>query len=791
VRLITHIALTILIIVYYIWIRSLYSQIVSPEDIEIINSLRNQNISPSIDSLEITEGAAESDNQEFISPTLDPDSTVRLFGSEYFDVGAETLNINRIRNIPSNYEIGPGDEITIQILDQYQTMQTLSVQIDGHIAIPRYGLVFVLGIKASDINNAINEWISTRGFAFEVNAFVSSSRPIEIFITGEVNNPGSILVNAYDRLFNAITKAQGITQIASLRNIIIIRDGSVHSYDAYDFLINANPLSNPIIYQGDTIIVPPANYLVETRGRFRRNAIYELREGESVTDLINFTGGMFANANINRGVILREDYQYSEAIPFEFNSSLLDGDILVLPETANEFQESVSVFGDHPMAGVLAWQAGMTIGDIVGMNPPDNIDLSFIAIERTNDEHEFIVLNLQVEDNLAFTLQELDKIFIATAASERILEEELDVENGQDFSIEAQVEFNFESFSREELRRFMISRTLSEQSLSIRFGGLLAEKLVSISGDIRHDGRYPYFNGLTLSNLIDMSGGIINGGDVFSIQVQRFNREPYIINLEEQYDFEIAPGDRVFINRSREAYSSGFITIGGEVMQPGSYLLMEGDTVQDIIQRAGGLTPFSDQEVVFVSRASLIDRELQAREETIRYLTTSLLSASQSNSGQEPDNNTILLAQLLSLYEGTQPLGRIQAQDLKSLPLQRDDAIIIPLYSNTVSIIGEVMIPSNLFLNGELSLEEAIERSGDITEFASNQVLVIDKYGLTELFEINSRAYRRKMLNPGDTVSVLPDVRNEFIENLNIFSSVSQVIYQLAVTTASLRFLGQ
>jgi len=187
----------------------------------------------------------------------------------------------------------------------------------------------------------------------------------------------------------------------------------------------------------------------------------------------------------------------------------------------------------------------------------------------------------------------------------------------------------------------------------------------------------------------------------------------------------------------------------------------------------------------------LIDRELQAREETIRYLTTSLLSASQSNSGQEPDNNTILLAQLLSLYEGTQPLGRIQAQDLKSLPLQRDDAIIIPLYSNTVSVIGEVMVPSNLFLNGELSLEEAIERSGDITEFASNQVLVIDKYGLTELFEINSRAYRRKMLNPGDTVSVLPDVRNEFIENLNIFSSVSQVIYQLAVTTASLRFLGQ
>jgi polysaccharide export outer membrane protein len=782
------------VIVYYLFMVQLISaQTLSSIDPELLADFaaEDYSIAEPIDFVQEYDQVQEYD--EVMDQSSDGDS---LFGSAFFNANRNTLSTNTIRNIPPSYTIGPGDEITVFYEGNFARRYQESVQTDGNLHIRDIGPLFVMGVKASELNNYINEWVTDKLLNTQVYAYVSSSRPVEVFISGEVSSPGMLLVNSYDRLFDVLSASGGITQIASLRSIILIRDDASVVIDAYDYFFGGDVTANPLIHQGDMIIVPPAKFLIQTIGEFRRNAIYELKNDETFDDLIRYSSGLTSYANLDNASINRASRGLKYSIPLRDAQVLMDGDIIVIPEIFANYLNTITVHGAHPLNGISSWSPDLKIGDLVDSESFGDLDLSFVAIERKTKE--FLVLNLTITANRDFMLEEGDKIFFPSEAIETIDEEDNAIND--DTSIDEIVTENIldtelaTSFSRGELRSYILRKITSDPLFSIAFGEIIIPKLVSINGQVRDSGDYPFFENMTVSNLIDMANGINGGGSISGVQISKLDKQIHTINLYEESSYLLDPGDSVNIMLNNNYRSYGNVTILGEVQYPGIYALEYLDEpIESILNRAGGALPSADLEALIYTRQELIDAEFQSRENLINNVRGSLLASLTSSGPQQLENSSALA--LLDNYAEELRMapvsGRLTFFEYSgNVPVLAGDTLTIPKKNYTVSISGEIVNPINISTLEAVSLASLVDAGGGMTEIASDDIIVVDKHGISNLYKYNTREYRRAEIEPGSSVIVLPDLINEFENNVNFISGITQIIYQLAIAASSVKYLG-
>ena len=786
----------LVLLYYFLVINILGAQTLSSLDPEIQAILATEDYlpAPPIELVQESEEGIVQDNIDMLDDDFDSDS---LFGSAFFNANQDFLSTNTIRNIPPSYTIGPGDEITIFYEGSFARRYQESVQTDGNLYIRDIGPLFVTGIKASELNNYISDWVADKMLNTQIYAYVSSTRPVEVFISGEVSRPGMLLVNSYDRLFDVLIASGGITQIASLRNIILIRNDASEEIDTYNYFFGGDVAANPLIHQGDMIIVPPAEFLIKTIGEFRRNAIYELKNDETFDDVIRYSSGLTSYANLDNASINRASRGLKYSIPLRDAQELIDGDIIVMPEVFADYSNVISVHGSHPLNGISSWSPDLMIGDLVDSESFGDLDLSFVAIERR--EKEFLVLNLTIAANRGFMLEEGDKIFFPSEIIESIEDSAINDDTSIDEIVTENI-LNLElatSFSRGELRSYILRKITNDPRFSVTFGEIIIPKLVSINGIVGDSGDYPFFENMTVSNLIDMANGIDGGGSISNVQISKLDKQIHTINLFEESSYLLDPGDSVNIILDNNYRPYGNVNILGEVQYPGVYALEYFDEpIESILNRAGGTLPSADLDALFLARQELIDQELQIRELLINNVRQSLLESLTSGSGegaQQLENSPALI--LLDAYveelRMAPAVGRLTFFEYSAAtPVIAGDTLTIPQKSYTVSVSGEVANPINISAIEGLSLSAAVDASGGITEIASDNIIVVDKNGISRTYKYNTREYRRAMVEPGSNVIVTPDLINEFENNVNLISGITQIIYQLAIATSSVKYLG-
>ena len=590
---------------------------------------------------------------------------------------------------PENYKVGPGDEISISIWGFNEFSETLEVDERGYISPSSYGRIYVKGITFKNMRSILKKKFSTF-FDMqnsEIDVSLSYSRVITVNIIGEVYNPGSFTIPAINTAFNALIASGGPNQIGSVRNIYIKRDGkTIDSLDVYKFLFN--PLiSNDIYMQdGDYIFIPPAENLVEIIGEVNRPYTYEAKDGESVGDMIKYSGGFTTTAFRDIITLKRLDYNnlkvYDVIKADLYQENISDGDQIVVNKISNKISNVVTLKGDVGVSG----------------------DYEFKENEKILD----LLSRAKCISNKTF----LDKVYIIRLNEDR---------SKQHLSINLNNIINDPNHEDNILlKEYDIVHVLSVDKFDDEF-------FISVQGAVRNPSTFSFGNGMSLQSALILSGGLTQQAQGSRVEVSRIMeydiatnklkpRRTVVKNIEvgndltlseSAEDFILQPFDQVFVRSNPEFEPAENITILGEVKYPGTYsILRKNEKVSSLIKRAGGLTNYAYVDGVKMFRKFNVKESI--REESLEMNISDDLKKSILNS---PDVAAIYANEVeekSKAFFAVENSAKISKENtdivylnldkaLKNnesrfnLVLNKGDSIVIPQILDVVHISGELM----------------------------------------------------------------------------------------------------
>ena len=590
---------------------------------------------------------------------------------------------------PENYKVGPGDEISISIWGFNEFSETLEVDERGYISPSSYGRIYVKGITFKNMRSILKKKFSTF-FDMqnsEIDVSLSYSRVITVNIIGEVYNPGSFTIPAINTAFNALIASGGPNQIGSVRNIYIKRDGkTVDSLDVYKFLFK--PLiSNDIYMQdGDYIFIPPAENLVEIIGEVNRPYTYEAKDGESVGDMIKYSGGFTTTAFRDIITLKRLDYNnlkvYDVIKADLYQENISDGDQIVVNKISNKISNVVTLKGDVGVSGDYEFKENEKILDLLNRAKciSNKTFLDKVYIIRLNDDRSKQHLSINL-NNFISDPNHKDNIL---------------------------------------LKEYDIVHVLSVDKFDDEF-------FISVQGAVRNPSTFSFGNGMSLQSALILSGGLTQQAQGSRVEVSRIMeydiatnklkpRRTVVKNIEvgndltiseSAEDFILQPFDQVFVRSNPEFEPAENITILGEVKYPGTYsILRKNEKVSSLIKRAGGLTNYAYVDGVKMFRKFNVKESI--REESLEMNISDDLKKSILNSpdvaavyaNEVEEKSKAFFAEENSAKiskENTDIVYLNLDKALKNnesrfnLVLNKGDSIVIPQILDVVHISGELM----------------------------------------------------------------------------------------------------
>src|SRR5258706_428863 len=330
--------------------------------------------------------------------------------------------------VPADYKLGPGDNLVLILTGDVELAHTLSVTREGFILIPQVGQVFVSNLTLDQLRNVLYDRLgrvysgvrrtnpTTR---FDIS--VANVRANQIYVVGEVSQPGAYQISSLGTVLTALYAAGGVTDRANLRSVEVRRgDKPVATLDLYDYLLRGDVHDDVRLQTGDVVFVPVHGIRTEISGAVTRPAIYELRTGETLSDLLTASGGVRPNAQFKRIAVHRllpasdrgpgrparggievallpgrralKDDEMGDVRPGAGSGgvtipplSLLDGDSVVVDSvSALSGQFYVAIAGMVKKPGTYPWRQGMTLRDLVllARGPAIGADLREAEIAR-------------------------------------------------------------------------------------------------------------------------------------------------------------------------------------------------------------------------------------------------------------------------------------------------------------------------------------------------------------------------------------------------------------------------
>ncbi len=628
------------------------------------------------------------------------------FGYNIFSTSPTGFESSLNVPVPTDYIVGPGDEIVLTLWGETQLERTLTVSKEGNIYIPDVGLINVNGLSIQALKQKLFNILSKTysslnpgsGGEAKTNLDVSTGilRTIKVYVLGEVNKPGGYTLPSLSTSFTALYYSGGPTLNGSLRNIKIIRNGQTISViDLYSYLTKGDKTKDVNLQDGDIIFIPPAGERVALSGEVFRPAIYELKKDDHLSDLLTYAGGLNYNAYFERVHIERiipfnqrkEFINNVMDVDLNFNTvddlrnsnySLADGDVINILKINNKPENRVTIRGKVRKPGVYELTSNlMTVRDLIyradSLSPDAFKEKAILTRTLTNEKQEIINFNLNKalagvpSDNLV--LKNRDKIEI--------------------YSIE----------------RFFPSRT------------------VEIAGAVKNPGIFKRYQNMTLTDLIILAGGLSDSATTKDIEVTRMDTahptiyaEKFLVSLPENYwdnnlgkNFYLKDYDRVLIRRNPTKTFNQTISISGEVQFPGSYtLLYEGEKIYDLIKRAGKFKSTAYTAGMYVYRRNPLFTSTQKYiiPDTVKSRLKDVPIYDKDIFNREYSNRIPILWD--DILEDT--------NSIYNIPLEPGDSLIVPKNPNIVYVVGEVGIPSSVPYKKGGSLKYYVNQAGGYTE---------------------------------------------------------------------------
>ena len=593
-----------------------------------------------------------------------------VFGRNVFRSRALTFDPNENQATPENYRLGPGDEVIIDIWGENERSLREEISPEGNIMVEQVGPVYLNGLTIKEANaklrgvfGQIYAGVSGDSPASEVRVTLGRLRTIQVNVMGEVEMPGTYRLSSFATVFHALYQAGGVTDIGTLRNIRVLRSGrEVASVDIYKYLFHGDSKDDIRLEEGDIVLVPSYDLLVEVTGCVKRPMRYEMEAGEPLSQLLAYAGGFTGDAYGREVRVVRTMGREHEL--FNVDSvgygtfALMDGDSVAVGRVLDRYANRIEVQGAVYRPGMYELGEGThTVRELIGR-----------AEGLREDAFRGRALLFRERDDLT---PEIVAVDLEGVLSGRLT----------DIS----------------LRRNDVLVVSSVHDLEDRGG-------FTIGGEVARPGVYPYAAHTTVEDLIVQAGGLLDGASTVKVEVSRRLKDPksttpsngvgkvYAFSLKEglvvdgEAGFELAPFDVVEVRRSPGYQPQRQVVLDGEVVFTGNYtLIRKNERLSDLVKRAGGIT-----DDAYVRGGRLI-RRMNEEERAVR---DAALRAAQQNRGAD----SVSLEKLMA--DDYYAVG-IELDKALSNPgsdydvvLREGDRLVVPEYVSTVKINGDVMYPN-------------------------------------------------------------------------------------------------
>lgn len=707
-----------------------------------------------------------------------------LFGRQFFRAGPDSFRPAVDIPVPADYVMGPGDTIIVQLYGKENQVYPLVINREGQVQFPQIGPLSLAGLSFQQAQRVIESTIQEQMIGVRASITMGTLRTIRVFVLGEVSRPGSFTVGSLATMTNALFASGGITDVGSLRNIQLKRQGQVvTSLDIYDLLLSGDTSKDVRLLPGDVIFVPPIGKTVGITGPVNRPARYELHENATTQDLIGLAGGLKNTAHLPVSYLVRLDdfgertlISVNLATPEGQKLAVRDGDLLSIASTLDFINNQVTLAGHAKRVGPRSWREGLRFTDLVP-SPREllpNPDIDIALIQR------FSLATRKVEAKLFSPTEAWNA---PGTAADPLLQ-------GYDL---VHI-FNYQNQRSSQLLD-LIDQLKAQASFHER------QQVVSISGNVRFPGDYPLSENMTSRELIDLAGGLTESAIGTHGEITRYDldeqRQRMVMHINVDFTQEpvdLEPGDSLQVKQIPLWTQRETVEIRGEVMFPGTYSILPGETLVDVITRAGGLTPHAYPMGAVYSRQELRDLEQQRLTELQSKLRSDIAAASVSQSTGHDTIDVTEAEALLRNLDSIRPLGRmvIDLPQILARPGRHDfqvedgDTLTVPRYKPSVTVVGEVQYPTSHFYDESLDAMTYIERSGGLKKHADARRIYIVKANGSVSQPQTSAWFRARSdsIQPGDTI-VIP-METDRIDGLEVWARATQIIYQAALGAAAL-----
>jgi len=674
------------------------------------------------------------------------------YGYNFFNHYAYYFPTNQSA-VPDSYELQNGDRVTLIIYGKKEQVMDLVLDNQGDVILPNIGLVNLSGLTVSEANKKLTIQLRKKFVNFESVLKLSGIQDVFIFISGNVNQPGSYSVNKFESIFSVLAKAQGIHKSGSLRNIkVVSTNGAKRTIDLYNYFLNGN--TNQLLYfnEGDVLYVPGIGSTVAITGEVNQPAIFEVKPTDTVDDVIRFASGPGLNAHLSTIYINGFDNTFKRKVstlsaksPQAFSklirsTKVKNGDVIYLNKKSTESYGYLNILGNVNIPGRVSYKKGINLGQLIK-------EASGLKLDSYETVHVF-----RYESNERRAL-------IA-------------------------VPLNDTSFKLDDRDVVMIYNKNEQQE----------KRQITIIGEVQTPGDYFYFDGMTVEDALILSKPN-NFASLYNIEVARYvgdKSEILYVAKNDLAQFKLEPFDQISVKKDNLRDQTISIELNGEFMFPGTYLVTKGTRLSEVIRQAGGYTESAYLKgAVFVRQTVQIYDKTGAQkvieDERRRYVYD------QSHLGSLAADSQIAIGVMSARQEALEMLekeagaisGRVIIDIYKAdfdtsndnFIIQDGDELTIPTQPESIHLIGGVQQGISIAYNPRYNTQDYIQNVGGFTKYADADNVYV--------FKSSGRVFQNSQnIEPGDIIYVPEKVRISF-NWLKFLTNITQIVSN-AVTSIAL-----
>jgi len=725
--------------------------------------------------------------QNFVAATLG--ERLPVYGSDLFLRVPTTFAPSNRTPVPPQYVVGPGDELQIRIWGEITYSGNLIVDRSGAIFLPQVGSVPVAGLPFSALDARLRSAVGKTFRNFDIAVDMGRLRSIQVYLSGQVRRPGAYTLSSLSTLVDALFATGGPSPQGSLRHLYLKRDGkTIVDFDLYDLLLHGDKSKDVRLLPEDVLYIPPVGSQAAIVGSVRLSAIYELRGNDTIGDLIQMAAGTTSVASNSRISIDRAN-QKRDRVALEVNfdptglaTSANDGDIVRILSIIPAYSKTITVRGNLANPGHFAWREGLRLSDVI----PDRDSL--------------LTRNYWWErSHLGLPTPEFEPWISQSTQLRQVLAPST---NGP-----ANQEQQNGTLAASQSTNGNAQQNIGNNPLL----DAQARQLHEVQENLQH-------NDVSVTqSSINWNYAVIERVNPETLQTSLipFNLGKLVVDHDQTQNLEVKPGDVITIFSDVDIHlpldqQIKYVQLDGEFVRSGFYSVAPGETLRDLVARAGGLTPKAYLYGSQFTRATTRVLQQARLDEYARSLTLDAERSSQAfalssnaNAPQAAQASQALTQQMLSRLSSVRATGRIvfpfspaatALEEVPAIPLENGDKFVVPFTPNIVTVVGAVYDQNSFIFRPKRTVGFYLQLAGGANRNADARHAFVIRADGSVLSRTNTggkgffkQSFENIELYAGDAV-VVPD-KTLHPTALRDFLQWTQMFSQLALGAAAINVL--